>query len=460
MSKEIKESIEALRQTTHDLAVALKANSENRSKIDNIVEDLQKKQAEYETRSQERKGVFAGDTGGGGSGYFTWDSKNLNGIIQSDVKGDDKIEYLRRKNDDILIVSQVLGIDPKDTKTYKEFVTNDPIMKKDMYSTGSGVGDEWVPTGYSADLYDKIRLALKVANLHPSINMPTNPYVPPLLTGDMTGYLVSERTGADDTLTSAYRFPASTPTSSNFTLTAKKLAGRVVFSEELSEDSIIPIMPLVRRNIVIAIATAIEKAIIDGDTSATHQDGDVTGSSTDARCAWDGYRKLTNSSAKVSLATLTGEAILNVRKAMGKYGVNAADLSLVTGISGYIQLLSLKDSGSNQLVTTLDKYGSSATILNGELGRVYGMPIIVSEHVRENLNASGVYDATTTTKTIMLLVNRSGFLIGNRRGLTIKSAEDITTDQTVLVATQRLAFAEVYSGATDNIVGLGYNITS
>jgi HK97 family phage major capsid protein len=232
-----------------------------------------------------------------------------------------------------------------------------------------------------------------------------------------------------------------------------------VFSEELSEDSIIPVMPLVRRNIVIAIATAIEQAIINGDTTGSHQDSDVT-VATDARKAWMGYRKCAQSSAKVSLSTFTGDTLMSVRKAMGKYGVNPGDLALVVGISGYMQLLNLRDAQNNQLVTTLEKYGSGATILTGELARIYGIPIIVSEHMRETLNATGVYDGSTTTKTILLIVYKPGFLIGNRRMLTIKSAEDITTDQTVLVATQRLAFAPIYSAATDYTVGLGYNISS
>ncbi len=59
----------------------------------------------------------------------------------------------------------------------------------------------------------------------------------------------------------------------------------------------------------------IEKAILDGDTDTTHMDADVTGA-TDARKSWDGYRKLTQSAAKVSISTFTGEALMNIRKAM------------------------------------------------------------------------------------------------------------------------------------------------
>jgi len=53
------------------------------------------------------------------------------------------------------------------------------------------------------------------------------------------------------------------------------------------------------------------------------------------------------------------------------------------------------------VVRTVDKYGQFATVLNGELGKIDGIPVIVSEKIRENLNASGVYDGTTTTKTLL-----------------------------------------------------------
>ena len=74
------------------------------------------------------------------------------------------------------------------------------------------------------------------------------------------------------------------------TLTAKKLGALTVFSEEVSEDSIIAIIPFLRNKLGNAIANSVERAILDGDVTATHQDFDVT-AATDARKAWPGIRK-------------------------------------------------------------------------------------------------------------------------------------------------------------------------
>ena len=139
---------------------------------------------------------------------------------------------------------------------------------------------------------------------------------------------------------------------------------------------------------------------------------------------------------------------------MGVYSVNPNQLAWVVGISTYNQMLSLGE------VTTVDKYGSQATILKGELGRFDGIPVIVSEYIREDLNASGVYDGNTTDKTIVILVRRDGFVYGDRRSVTLEVDRSIKAQTIDLVATQRVAFAPRYYASSEKIVGIGYNITS
>lgn len=461
MTAEEQKQLDELKETVSALSGAVKEFQE-RAKVDEgkrdaILKDIEAKQKDWES-SAGRKAFGADRMMEIGSGSVDVMMKVIadgNGAVLTKLMQtsttDERIKSLQKTNDDIMIVSQLLNINPAQTKMYQDFMQSNPYIKA-MDTTEDSA---WVPTGYSARLFDKIRLELKVAKLHEEIVMPTNIYKPPVVTSDATGYLVSENTDNDADLTAGNRVPASQPGTSNFTLTAKKIAGRVIFSEEMTEDSIIPVLPMVTNNVTIAIATAVENAIINGDTSGTHQDSDVT-SANDARKAWDGYRKLAISGAKVSLATFDGDTLSSVRAAMGKYGIDPNKLALVVSLSAYFRLLNLKDNQNNPLVTTLDKYGASATILSGELGKVYGVPIIVSEYVRENLNATGVYDGTTTTKTEVLLVYRPGIILGDRRMLKVKTAEDINTDQTVLVATTRKACASVYSGGAT--VGVGYNM--
>jgi len=357
------------------------------------------------------------------------------------------LKELQNKSDDLYTMAVILGVRPNELKMYNEFQE----MAKAMSSTGSGTGDEWVPTGYSAQLYEKVRLEMKVAALFDEIPMPTNPYIPPVLAGDVTAYLAAEST-ADEIATTATIAPSQV-TTSNFTFTAKKIAARVRLSGESDEDSIVPMLPTLKNNIGIAIAAAMETAIINGDTAATHQDSDVTNAK-DARKAWNGLRKLCAAGSKMDASTFNIDALRTIRKNMGVYGVDPRKLAWIVSISVFVQLLGLTE------VITLDKYGPNATILQGELAKIDGIPIIVSEYVRQDLNATGVYDGTTTTKTELLCAYRNGYLLGNRRGFTLKQGEDIENDQKILVASIREDFEPVFDAATQYAVGEGYNIAS
>jgi HK97 family phage major capsid protein len=461
MDAETKKTFEEMKKVVHDAVQVAQDEKAEREKLQKIVKELQEKQEKFETQ---RKGMFTDDElfSMGNKNHLLANVKGAEGInkllnIQTE---DEQIKNIQETNDDIMLISQLCQIPPAQTKKYQRFMEENPILRKAMDTGTSGEGSEWVPTGYSARLFDRIRLELMVANLHESIPMPTNVYIPPVVTSDATGYLIAEQTDDDATLTAANRIKASKPGTGNFTLTAKKIAGRTIFSEELSEDSIVPVLPLVSNNIVIAIGTAIEDAVINGDDSGTHQDSDIT-DSWEAAKAWKGYRKLAKTGAKISLATFNGDTLSSVRGAMGKYGIQPSKLALVCGINTYLnKLLNLKDDQNNPMVTTIDKYGASATILKGELGKVYGIPIIISEKVRENLNATGVYDGTTVDKTQLSIVYRPGLILGDRRVLKVKTAEDINTDQTVLVATTRRACAAPYTAAADTTIGIGYNIST
>ena len=358
----------------------------------------------------------------------------------------ENVREVQKWADNIYILSQILGRPPQSLKAWED----EYMPRVKALSTGaSGQGAEWIPTGWSNQLFEDLYLVLKVAALHGRFNMPQNPYTFPVALARSIAKLGVE--AASDTPS---KIPVVERGSDNLTFTAKKLVGRTPFSTEIEEDSIVPILPLVRDNLIYSLAAAEETAIINGDTAGTHMDSDVSASN-DARKAWDGYRKLAQAGAKVDLGTFSVANIRKIRRGMGKYGLSPSDLAIVCSISTYMSLLDLDE------VLTLDKYGPNATILNGELGKFDGSPIIVSEHVREDLNATGVYDGTTTTQTELIYVHRPSLLIGDRRRPTVKTKEDIETDQIIMVTTTREDFEPVVSDVTTNlIVGIGYNITA
>jgi HK97 family phage major capsid protein len=359
----------------------------------------------------------------------------------------ERSRILREKTDDLVLGATLLGRPVRTLKSWRRFEEDLAAFGKAMDTATSGAGAEWVPSALSPDLAERVARALKVAALHPRITMPTDPFKIPRATGGSQAYLKSEN----------QEVAASQPTSAQTQLDAKTLAVLVPVSYELEEDSVFALLPFIKRDLVHAIASGIENAIVNGDTTAPHMDTDVTAAN-DVRKAWKGYRKLAGASLDLQ-GTLTAEKLRTLRGLMKVYGVDPADLAWVVSVKGYMQLLSLKDDAGNAVLMTVDKYGPQATLLTGELGRVDGIPVIVSEFVREDLNASGVYDGVTTNKSLVVLVYRPGFVVGERRIITVESTRDIRAGTLQVVASARIGFVDRLDAATQPIVARGFNLT-
>ena len=331
-----------------------------------------------------------------------------------------------------------------------------PDVKKALSSGTAGSGAEWVPTGMSSQIIDDIRLALEVPSLFPSIVMPAKAgsFDYPLRGARQDAYLVSENTSDSGT-----KIPAGTPPSGKVTFTAVTHALRMLFSYIVDEDSLIAIFPLVRAEIVQSIVDARENAYINGQTTAF--DADVT-AATDVRKSYNGLRQFAGSSAvasaqaAVDIATLSLTNLRAIRKKMGRFGAKASALAYITSISAYVQMLSLTQ------VETADKWGSGFTAKAGELAQLDGSPIVISEFMPSNLNASGVYDGSTMTKTGIILANTKAHWGATKpSGLMIESARDIETQQNIVVASQRNDFQRVNApNSGEATVGLGYNLTA
>ena len=315
----------------------------------------------------------------------------------------------------------------------------------------SAEGTEWVPTGIGASMHEKVRAAGKVAALFSRIDLPTNPWKWPLEGADATAYRVAEPTS--DTAT---KVNASTPGTAAATFDAEILGGRTLFSRSLEADSALAILPFAQRKLVLAFTNGEEMAILDGDTDGTHQDADVQAlGATDVRSSWDGLRKRALANASAAVTTTTAANLGSIRALMGKWGVNPADLAFIIGVSAYHDLV----LDTNLL--TVDKMGPQATILNGMIGSLYGVPVIVSEFVRENLNASGVQDGITTTKSYNLCVNRNEWVMGQRMALDVEVDDSIyrETYQRVVVGFMREDFQNVGEASSNDDTAIGYNLT-
>lgn len=316
-------------------------------------------------------------------------------------------------------------------------------------STTVGAGDEWVPTLIASSYIEEYELEKKVCGLFKNITMLSNPFNLPVQTGVTTAKLVAEGATA-----SAVNF-----TTAAISLSAKKAVEFHELPEELNEDSAAPIMELIRAELIKAQQRACETSVLNGDDSVSHQDSDVTAAS-DFRKAYKGLRKLAlansaNGSVVTFSSAVTKAKLDEMRQAMGKHGVNPRELAWIFSPQGYAQALATDE------VTSVDKFGPQATILTGALSAYRGIPVVVSEFMREDLNVSGVYDGVTTNNTCVLLVNKERFYMGQKRPIKIKIQPNLPQiDSWLMASYQRIAFAGHTQGAAEVSVVIGIDVTA
>lgn len=321
---------------------------------------------------------------------------------------------------------------------------------KALTTDGTATGAEWVPRDLSTELYRRTYLNSDIAQmmLAREVEMPSDPFDLPISTTRPTFYKNNVQ---------GREAKGSTPGTGKFTLTSQKLMCMVQYSYEVSEDAIIAVLPLMQNLIGEAAAAALESAIINGDTGGTHQDSDITDPDA-ADTVFDGLRKLSLAVAglKVDLSTGISRAnLLSLKSKLGKWGRNPNDLAWICGTLTENRFLGLDE------VVTVDKRGPGATTVTGRLNSYLGIPIVISEAAREDLNASGVYDGSTTTKGSLILANLSNFVLGNRREFMIETDRNIRSQTIDLVASFRKAFKPSETpSSTVKTVAIGYNYTA
>lgn len=350
--------------------------------------------------------------------------------------------------DDTYIVSTLLKTDPRNLKMWDGFKESNSALRKAMDTETAAEGAEWVPTALSRELIEKFRLESKVASLFKDIPMPTNPYDLPLLTGAINYYLIPESTSDEPS-----KPTPSTAGTGKRTLTAGKLKARVLFSDELTEGSIVPIIPTLKEELILSGAEALENVIINADNdAATPMDYDIT-DARDQRRIFKGIRALFEASAAtvVDNATFTITTFRGITTGMKKWGLQPSKLAVIAGVTSYNELRGLTE------VITLDKYGDRAVIFTGEIAKLDGSSIITSEKVREDLHTTGYADQAARTKTELILVYVPGIILGTWGQPKLKFLEDDIVDQNQLVVSFKKALVDRWdvTVAGNEFIGIG-----
>ncbi len=359
---------------------------------------------------------------------------------------------------DLACVRSVLGAQQREPGDLNPRLLADwqANLKAALDSTTTGAGDELVATGEAAALWADINLATHVAALFTRVDMPTNPFEIPLQLGKVSWYPGVENTAVTETALATARQ----------TLTAYELVAEVPWSLTLDEDAVIAMAAEVRSALVRNAVEVIDDVLLNADTTPTNNinaDGGTISAATGGKAHWllgfDGLLRLplvdntaqANNHAGAPTANMFNEA----RGLLGKYGVRPSELAYIADVATYIKSLSIGE------FRTLDKLGPHATLLNGQLAQVDGIPVIVSEQMaRSDADGKVADSGNGNTKGRLLAVNRTQWRLGFRRELMIETTRDIQKRQNVMVVSMRLAFMErTGSRASATHTALQYNIT-
>ena len=413
-------------------------------RLSQAVSDLTEKQ-----RAGERKALLA-NYGGGASAGGIGIGNDRPRVVGGKYRGMDAL--------DLACVRSVLAAQQREPGEVNPRLLEDwqANLKAAMDSTTAGSGDELVATGEAAALWADINLDTLVASLFTHVDMPTNPFEIPLQLGNVSWYPGVENTaGTETTLATARQ-----------TLTAHELVAEVPWSLTLDEDAVIAMAAEVRSTLVRNAVEVIDDVLLNADTTLTNNinaDGATISASMAGKAHWlvgfDGLLHLPlvdhtgqgNNHAAAPTAAMFNE----VRGLLGKYGVRPSELAYIADVGTYIKSLGIDE------FRTLDKLGPQATLLNGQLAQVDGIPVIVSEQLAGSDADGKVTDGgSANSKGRLLLVNRTQWRLGFRRELMIETARDIQKRQNIMVVSMRLAFMErTGSRSTAQHTALQYNIT-
>ena len=202
-------------------------------------------------------------------------------------------------------------------------------------------------------------------------------------------------------------------------MNAYRLVSSSYMDNDVDEQVLVNLMPMIVESVARAHAHAVESAILLGGGSVVGLDA--------AAAAYDPGTFSVGAGTK-----LTSAMLLGAREAMGKYGINPSDVAYIVSQDSYYDLL------NDASFQTLDEVGSDlAARVTGTVGAVYGTQVVVSEE----------FEAAAAGTAAAFAVNTRNYVIPRLRGVTVEQDYEVMNQRRVIVAAQSLGFTEILAGA-------------
>ncbi len=349
--------------------------------------------------------------------------------------------------------------------TSENFETDDiERVKNALAGAAAGTGGTFLPDETAREIIQIVYEQNYLRGLIPALPQARQVMKIPKLTGSVSFHELT-LSGVDAGTTPA----ESRHATGEITMTLKTLIANIPIGNYLVAYGVEGLLQVLRDDIGRRLAFVEENLLLNGDTTtgggagyANNRNGDHAGgnpkgiaaSTNDYLLLFDGLLESTPA-ANVVAGGNAVFALSMLRSLIAELDVHAdnrGELALIVPRIVETQLLGFTE------LQTVDKYGAGATILSGEIGRVYGIRVFGTNAIRTDLNATGVYDGVTTDRTLCLLFNVRSPLIGNptqaNRRFSIGFFDEPKLDRFVLIPREDLSFGIRYTEALATVVNV------
>ena len=347
--------------------------------------------------------------------------------------------------------------------TEEQFTDVVERVKNALAGAASATGGTLLPTETADEIIEIVYERNFLRGLLPSLPMSRKQVNVPSLDGSVKFH--QQTLSMTDAGTAAAESRNAT---GEITLELKTMIANIPIGNYLVAYGVEGLLSVIRDDIASRLSYNEQSLLINGDTEtgssyadningAYHSSNNTTGVDADDNdylLIFDGLRKKAGKSVSVS-GTFALSHLRSGIDQLGVYAENRDDLALIVPRNLEVQLLGMTE------LQTVDKYGPNATILTGEVGRIYGIRVFATSAIATNLNWDGTYKtggSTVQTKTLALLLHVRSPLIGNstvaERRFSIDFHDEPTKDRFVLIPRQDIAFNVRYTDAICKFTGI------
>jgi len=306
------------------------------------------------------------------------------------------------------------------------------MEKAGVNYAGSGVAPN-IAQEVSSQIEKEIMLELKLAQAFREITINSQTQVLPIQT-DALPATWGSNTVEGGNLTNRPQVTANQYNANQVILKATRLVSTTFMDNNIDEEVLVNLMPMLVEGVARAHARAVDNAILNATAAGGNNEGFAGLEALAGTVKVDALDAVGGSSVDT---VVTAAEFLAARKLMGKYGMMPQDLIYIVSQARYYDLI------SDVAFADITDVGSDlATKVTGMVGAIYGTPVVVSDQ----LEGDGA-----NTGTVGYAVNVRNHVIPRLRGVSVEQDYEVMKQRNVIVASQSLGFNQLRpnNGTTD-----------